>query len=101
LVELKRYEIATLPSSGLRAGLSVARNDNLAAGGGHRRLSGHDLLFLCADVQADLRAGTGEVYREEIETLLVTFLSPFIGREGSGEGGEATPFSVDKLKFVD
>ena len=32
-VELKRYEIATLPSSGLRADLSVARNDNLAAGG--------------------------------------------------------------------
>ncbi len=32
LVELKRYEIATLPSSGLRAGLSVARNDNVAAG---------------------------------------------------------------------
>jgi len=32
-VEFKRYEIATLPSSGLRAGLSVARNDNLDAGG--------------------------------------------------------------------
>ncbi len=33
MVELKSYEIAMLPSSGLRAGLSVARNDNLAAGG--------------------------------------------------------------------
>ena len=33
VVELKRDEIATLPSSELRAGLSVARNDNLAAGG--------------------------------------------------------------------
>ncbi len=33
MAELKRYEIATLPSAGLRAGLSVARNDNLAAGG--------------------------------------------------------------------
>ena len=29
-VELKYYEIAAVPSSGLRAGLSVARNDNLA-----------------------------------------------------------------------
>jgi len=33
MVELKSYEIATLPSAMLRAGLSVARNDNLAAGG--------------------------------------------------------------------
>jgi hypothetical protein len=36
MVEHKRYEIATLPSSGLRAGLSVARNDNLAAGGAYQ-----------------------------------------------------------------
>ena len=33
MVELNSYEIATLPSAMLRAGLSVARNDNLAAGG--------------------------------------------------------------------
>jgi hypothetical protein len=72
-----------------------------AAGGGHRRLSGHDLLFLCAVVQAGFRAGAGEVHREEIETLPLAFLFPFIGREGLGERGEATPFSVDKLKFVD
>jgi hypothetical protein len=34
-VEFKRYEITTLPSAVLRAGLSVARNDNLAAGGAY------------------------------------------------------------------
>ncbi len=40
MVELKRYEIATLPSAMLRAGLSVARNDiNLAAG-----IAYHDFL---------------------------------------------------------
>ncbi len=36
MVELKRYEIATLPSAILRAALSVARNDNLAAGGAYQ-----------------------------------------------------------------
>jgi hypothetical protein len=69
-VEFKRYEIATLPSSGLRAGpsttlrtcLSVARNDNLAAGGAaalgdgpvdnHRSLLGaRKIAFIAAQIR--------------------------------------------------
>ena len=53
-VEFKRYEIATLPSSGLRAGLSVARNDNLAAGGAYQD------FFRAKRIRLALRDGAKE-----------------------------------------